>query len=226
VHNLSRRNKAMTHVGWFQSPLVLSMSAAKSGKTFGVHINLELYQDADNALTVLIQRAPPIKGFEQCFADALVKWASSLGFSRLLFLGGAASKSVGKSSLLSLNGAATKEGFPANLAKTIVGWKTWTRQEWTDELPYSGMLRPFLLACEALDMKATSLVMPVAEGDNFLDGLRMAHATIYALSTTLGHTNLHLALSSSDAKDKRVTLEMPASWRRIESDDPLDGTMY
>ena len=77
----------------------------------------------------------------------------------------------------------------------------------------------------------TAIVLRCAEGDNFGDGLRMARAATYALSTSFGHTRAFCRTNASDAKEDALRsidldLAMPSVWKRIERDTPTDLGMY
>ena len=202
-------------------PLAGNTFLGKEKKKSSIRINLELYQDEKNKIVFLVQRAPSPSGKEKAFSSSLLKWATSMGFERVLVLGGSATKdSTLNQPMNAMCVGSTSEEEKENLslvAKIEANWEKFSKDMWIDRFPYSGMLRLYLTVAQALKIRLSALVLPCVEGNNFMDGMRVAATALHYLSK-----NRSLV---PDSKTKWA-LECPRTWSLVDQDRPLESSMY
>ena len=221
-----------------------SMGTSKAARARAIFVNLELWQARKNRLAILVQRAPPRHGCEQSFAEDVVEWAKGQGIARIMVVGGAAAtKGV---SLCCFQTSAAPSDIGGVLANAQQGWEQWTEEQWVGRFPFSGMLRPLLLALESRKVSASAVVLFCCEGNNFAQGLQMAEVLVQQLHLE-GHELLQ-PISSGATKsecDQRATpplppntesspqqgfklwkLRRPPSWKLVERDCAIDSHVY
>ena len=228
VHNFDVANHLdVRSIGWLRSRDVLPLAGdtflGKEKKKSLIRINLELYQDEKNKIVFLIQRAPSPSGKERAFSSSLLKWATSMGFERVLVLGGSATKdsTLNRPMNAMCVGSTAEENENLSLvAKIEANWEKFSKETWIDRFPYSGMLRLYLTAAQALKIRLSALVLPCVEGNNFMDGMRVAATALHYLSK-----NKSLVPSPDDSEIKWA-LECPRTWSLVDQDRPLESSMY
>ena len=215
----------LEHTGWLKSRNVLPLAGntflGKDKKKSSIKINMELYHDDKNKVVFLIQRAPSPLGKEQAFSSSLMEWATSMGIERVLVLGGSATKdsTLNRPMNAMCVGVTSEESENLGLvAKIETNWEKFTRDTWIDRFPYSGMLRLYLCAAKISKIQLSALVLPCVEGNNFMDGMRLAATALHHLSRT--------RRLIPDSNEKKWALECPRTWSLVDQDRPLESSMY
>ena len=233
VHNFSVADHLdVISRGWLKSRDVLPLAGntflGKDKKSL-IRINLEIFQDEKNKLLFLIQRAPVARDKEERFASSLLKWAKSKGIEHVLVLGGSATKGATMNRMMSamcVNVTSRETENLGKIAKLETDWNKFSREMWIDRFPFSGLLRLFLCTAQSTKTQVSALVLPCVEGNNFIDGMRVAATVLHYLS----NNGLQLAppVSDDDDDDKKKiwTLQSPRTGSLGDQDRPLESSMY
>ena len=149
---------------------------------------LEVF-DVDETLSLLQIRSLVIAGHSKALAERIVGWAKEHGFSRLVIMTGASALALKDDEMFATRGTARLLSDLPELRDSRFPPCN------EDQLEFSGLTKHILRAAKQASMEACALVRFVFEGDNFADGLAMAHDMITLLNR------------------EQVNIKEPAVWR-------------
>lgn len=168
---------------------------------------LEVFQGPNNFL-LLQQRSPVNKGYHQLFVDALVKWVIESKIKDIIILSSADKFSQIEASPGSFLKYRTNK---VDYAKPHeLGW-TPLEQDLIHQVFKSGTTTTRLVdACQKNSIDYFCLIFFVAEGNNIMDGVQMAHSL---------HT-LHQFCSGEPE------WKLPSSWEKLWTSGPSNKFLF
>ncbi|KAG0628079.1 hypothetical protein M758_2G248200 [Ceratodon purpureus] len=205
-------------------------------------VALEVYEDAEQDVSIVQQRAPVIKGTMMKFSKNLAIWAAQEGVREVIILSGLDSGKVQRSetNVPQIQYISTAKGDGSDDRCEQLGWKRLqhyspSSEAWqlldhqaalaedsisaeiplTDDLYFPGQPFASLLACcKAQGLQVICVLCFCAEGDNVPDAFLLADGL---------HRFLHRG--KKEFQGAGVTWEIPLSWTTVYGPPP-DDTMF